>query len=285
MSISGVSYQQANQVYQNSQQVKTENRKETGKTASKSDTVKVSEWKPVSEGSSLTPTTKAGYGTVVGNVELSDKAKAYYDKLKNKFHGMDFILVSKDMKSQVEANASAYGNASKPVVLIDEEKLERMATDENFRKKYEGLIAMSQSKLMRAKNSLTSSGAKVRNFGMRIGEDGRASFFATVEKANTAQTKALQKRQEAKKAEKAKAKKKAEKEAREDRIEKRRDEKTEKTKESGQAEQQQPDYLEFEADTIEDLVDAVSRYAYDSTERNVLAKAESEVGQRFDFRG
>ena len=104
MSISGVSYQQANQVYQNSQQVKTENRKETGKTASKSDTVKVSEWKPVSEGSSLTPTTKAGYGTVVGNVELSDKAKAYYDKLKNKFHGMDFILVSKDMKSQVEAN-------------------------------------------------------------------------------------------------------------------------------------------------------------------------------------
>ena len=189
MSISGVSYQQANQVYQNTQQAKTENRKETGKTASKSDTVKVSEWKPVSKGSSLAPTTKAGYGTVVGNVELSDKAKSYYDKLKNKFHGMDFILVSKDMKSQVEANASAYGNASKPVVLIDEEKLEKMATDENFRKKYEGLIAMSQSKLMSAKNSL------------RIGEDGRASFFATVEKANTAQTKALQKRQEAKKAE------------------------------------------------------------------------------------
>lgn len=282
MSISGVSYQQANQVYQNSRQVKTEKRKETGKTASKSGTVKVSDWKPVSEESSLAPTTKAGYGTVVGNVELSDKAKTYYDKLKNKFHGMDFILVSKDMKSQVEANASAYGNASKPVVLIDEEKLEKMATDENFRKKYEGLIAMSQSKLMRAKNSLISSGANVRNFGMRIGEDGRASFFAAVEKANTAQTKALQKRQEAQKAEKAKEKKKAEKEAREERIEKRKDEKTEKAE---KAEEQQPEYLEFETDTIEDLVDAVSGYVYDSTERNVLTKAESEVGQKFDFRG
>lgn len=282
MSISGVSYQQVNQVYQNTRQAKIENRKETGKTASKSDTVKVSDWKPVSEESSLAPTTKAGYGTVVGNVELSDKAKSYYDKLKNKFHGMDFILVSKDMKSQVEANASAYGNANKPVVLIDEEKLEKMATDENFRKKYEGLIAMSQSKLMSAKNSLISSGAKVKNFGMRIGEDGRASFFATVEKANTAQTKALQKRQEAKKAEKAKEKKKAEKEAREERIEKRKDEETEKAE---KAEQQQPEYLEFEADTIEDLVDAVSGYAYDSTERNVLTKAESEVGQSFDFRG
>ena len=281
MSISGVSYQQANQVYQNTQQAKTENRKETGKTASKSDKVKVSEWKPVSEGSSLAPTTKAGYGTVVGNVELSDKAKSYYDKLKNKFHGMDFILVSKDKKAQVEANASAYGNASKPVVLIDEEKLEKMATDENFRKKYEGLIAMSQSKLMSAKNSLISSGAKVRNFGMRIGEDGRASFFATVEKANAAQTKALQKRQEAKKAEKAKEKKKAEKEAREERIEKRKDEETEKAEKA----EQQPEYLEFQADTIEELVDAVSGYAYDFAERNVLTKAESEVGQSFDFRG
>ena len=38
---------------------------------------------------------------------------------------MDFILVSKDKKAQVEANASAYGNACKPVVLIDEEKLEK----------------------------------------------------------------------------------------------------------------------------------------------------------------
>ena len=156
-----------------------------------------------------------------------------------------------------------------------------MATEENFRKKYEGLIAMSQSKLMSAKNSLISSGAKVKNFGMRIGEDGRASFFATVEKANTAQTKALQKRQEAKKAEKAKEKKKAEKEAREERIEKRKDEETEKAEKA----EQQPEYLEFQADTIEELVDAVSGYAYDSTERNVLTKAESEVGQKFDFRG
>ena len=42
-------------------------------------------------------------------------------------------------------------------------------------------------------------------------------------------------------------------------------------------------YLEFQADTIEDLVDAVSGYAYDFAERNVLTKAESEVGQQFDF--
>ena len=86
---------------------------------------------------------------------------------------MEFILVSKDMKSQAAANASKFGNANKPVVLIDEEKLEKMANDEAFRKKYEGIIAMSQTKLQEAKNSLVSSGATVKNFGMQVGSNGQ----------------------------------------------------------------------------------------------------------------
>ena len=81
---------------------------------------------------------------------------------------MEFITVSKDMKAQVQMNAASYGNANKMVVLIDEEKLERMATDENFRKKYEGIIATSQAKMMQAKMGLTSSGASVKNFGMSV---------------------------------------------------------------------------------------------------------------------
>ena len=115
---------------------------------------------------------------------------------------MDFILVSKDMKKQVEANASLYGNAFKPVVLIDDEKIERMATDEAYRKKYEGILAMAQMKLDQAKNSLVSSGANVKNFGLSVNEDGKMSFFATIEKANDAQNKLIEKRQEAKKEEK-----------------------------------------------------------------------------------
>ena len=47
---------------------------------------------------------------------------------------MDFILVGKEEKGAVARNAAAYGNANKPVVLIDEDKLERMATDDSFRK-------------------------------------------------------------------------------------------------------------------------------------------------------
>lgn len=238
----------------------------------------------MSNNSPLVPTSKAGYGTVIGDVELSDKAKDYYDKLKSKFHGMDFILVSKDMKSQVAANASAYGNANKPVVLIDEEKLERMATDESFRKKYEGIIAMGQTKLAQAKNSLVSSGANVKNFGMSVDSDGRASFFATVEKANKDQAKALEKRQAAKKAEKAKEKKKAEKKAQEERLEKlREDKKSDKSEKV--SDNDEPEYIEFRSDNIDALINKVTKYAYDNSLKSVMTEDEAKVGQNIDFRG
>ncbi|MCR5403896.1 MAG: DUF6033 family protein [Butyrivibrio sp.] len=75
------------------------------------------------------------------------------------------------------------------VVLIDEEKLERMATDENFRKKYEGIIATSQAKMLQAKMGLLSSGASVKNFGMSVDGNGKENFFATVNKTTDLQKK------------------------------------------------------------------------------------------------
>ena len=195
----GVSaYQQTNSTWNNT---RTNNTKTDRKNAEKTDvqktetdSVKTTTFNPADTTGSLVPTTKNGYGTVIGNVELSDKAKDYYNKLKAKFGNMDFILVSKDMKSQVQANAAAYGNASKQVVLIDDEKIEKMATDESFRRKYEGIIAMSQAKLQEAKNSLTSSGASVNNFGMSVDANGKATFFATVERRRKKRRKRKQQR-------------------------------------------------------------------------------------------
>ena len=86
------------------------------------------------------------YGKTIGEPKLSDEAAKYYDQLKSKFGNMDFILVSKDMKEQAKAMASSFANPNKMVVLIDEEKLERMATDEAFRNKYEGIIANAEKK-------------------------------------------------------------------------------------------------------------------------------------------
>lgn len=176
-------------------------------------------WTPVDKGSPLVPRATE-YGTAIGDVQLSEKGKEYYEKLKGKYHNADFVLVSKDMKAQVQKNAASYGNASRMVVLIDEEKIERMAEDPSYRKKYEGIIAMSQEKLTAAKNSLASSGASVKNFGMSVDENGNESFFATVEKAGEAQKERMEKAAAKKKEQKVRAKKQAEKAERRERLEK-----------------------------------------------------------------
>ena len=236
--------------------------------------------------SSLVPKTTE-YGNTIGDVKLSDKAKDYYNQLKGKFHNMEFIAVSKDMKAQVQANAAAYGNANKMVVLIDEEKLERMATDESFRKKYEGIIAMSQTKMAEAKNSLTSSGASVKNFGMSVDSNGKESFFATVEKSQDLQKKRIEKKAAEKKAAKQQEKKKAEKKAQEERIQKAKDKKAEKTdsdKEDAEAIDNE-EYITFEANSMDELLFKVQNYSYNSAAGRVMTESERMVGSKFDIKG
>ena len=244
--------------------------------------VTTKDFSPLKADSPLIPTAKDGYGTVIGDVELSDKAKEYYNKLKAKFHNMDFILVGKAEKGRVAANAAAYGNANKQVVLIDEEKLERMATDESFRKKYEGIIEMSQSKLSEMKNRFASSGAAVKNFGMSVDENGKISFFATLVKSSEVQDKVLEKRRAAKKADQIKAHKKDEKEKREARLEKLREKNRMQVPEEETAEvPEEPEYVELWSDSLEDLTRTVSAYAYERSE----AENAPAIGGNIDFRG
>ena len=91
--------------------------------------------------------TNTNYGKTIGKAQLSEEGAKYYEELKKKFGDMDFVLVSKDMKNYAKQNASSFGNANRMVVLIDEEKIERMATDSEFRAKYEGLIAKAQNSM------------------------------------------------------------------------------------------------------------------------------------------
>lgn len=278
-------YSQTQSVWnQNAKSSKVDTKSTTSKAADDSKkevgNVKTSEWKPIDTKSALVPTKREDIGMAIGDVQLSDKAKDYYKSLKSKFGNMEFIAVSKDMMSQVKANAAAYGNANKTVVLIDEEKLERMATDESFRKKYEGIIAMAQTQMSAAKNSLASSGAKIKNFGMSVNEDGSTSFFATLEKSSEAQAKRIEKKQAEKKAAKAAEKKAHDKKVKEERLEKKQAEKkAEKT------DGEDKEYFKIEADSIEDLINKVSKFAYDNAANNVMAEAEKGLGQNIDFEG
>lgn len=84
------------------------------------------------------------------------------------------------------------------VVLIDEEKLERMATDEAFRNKYEGIIANAKSGLSQLKQSIGSS-QQVKGYGMLLNDGGNASFFAVIDKSLAAQRERIEKKSAEKK--------------------------------------------------------------------------------------
>ena len=295
--ISGVisAYRQADQINKGSERTYESTSSKVASSSSSKESqaskVETKGFTPIDTKSSLVPRTTE-YGNTIGDVKLSDKAKDYYNQLK-------FIAVSKDMKAQVQANAAAYGNAKKMVVLIDEEKLERMATDESFRKKYEGIIAMSQTKMAEAKNSLTSSGASVKNFGMSVDSNGKESFFATVEKSQDLQKKRIEKKAAEKKEQKAREHKKAEKKERQERLEKLREKRAEKADSDNDeippeiekkihdkvVEVYGKEYVTIEADSADELLSKVQSYSYDSAANRVMTASERMVGGHVDFRG
>ena len=141
---------------------------------------------------------------------------------------------------------------------------------------------------------VASSGASIKNFGMSVNSDGSTNFFATLEKSNNDQAKRLEKKQAEKKAAKAKEKKLADKKAKEERLEKSREEqkvkreKLEKGSDSGDKSAKESDdkeYIEIKANSMEDLISQVSKYAYDNSAKSIMTDAEKSVGQQFDFRG
>lgn len=213
-------------------------------------------------------------GKTIGEPQLSEKASKYYEELKKKYSNMDFILVSKDMKEQAQAQAGKYANANKMVVLIDEEKIEKMAEDEKFREKYEGIIRTAASGLTQMKSSLASTSANVKTYGIKVNDNGTASFFAVIDKSLAAQkdriAKKAQDKKDAKKAEEKKEAKKAEQE----RLQEGR------TDKSGKADD---DTVTITASSMEELVRKINDYMYDGMMANARTEEEKKVGQNFDF--
>ena len=211
-------------------------------------------------------------GRTIGQAKLSENAKKYYEELKAKYKDMDFILVSKDMKEAAKANAGSFANPNKMVVLIDEEKVERMAADEQFRKQYENVIASAQKKMPQLQQALGTT-SNVKGFGMQVNDDGRASFFAVMDKSFKSQAERLEKQRAEKKEEKKAAEKKAEKKEREEKLEEKRL-KNKETKEEV-----------ITADSIEELMKKIDDYNYLQMSDSVKTDAEKYVGTVIDFKG
>ncbi len=219
------------------------------------------------------------YGKTIGKAQLSDEGAKYYEELKKKYSDMDFVLVSKDMKDYAKQHASSFGNASKMVVLIDEEKIERMATDSKFRAQYEGLIARAQSSMPVLK-SIAEKQGNVEAIGMQVNDNGTASYFAVMQKSSKAMTEQLAAKRAAKKEAEKKAEKKAEKaEQAEEQLEKIRN------KAHSDVDNDDDDYEIIMANSIEELQSKIEAYNYNLRADSVQAPEEKYVGQTIDYKG
>lgn len=217
------------------------------------ETAKVPE---ISNNSNSNSTRKAGYGRTIGEPQLSDEAKEYYDKLKKKFNNYDFILVSRDEKENAKANAAKYAGGLKTVVLIDEDKIERMATDPEYRKKYEDILSGAANSINQIESGLSQNGTIAQSLGMQVNDDGTISYFAVLKDMSATEKEWIEKR-----AEKRAAEKKAE--------EKKAEEKT----------------VTITADSTEELLLKIQDFEFDQRSNNVLTEDEKMIGQNIDFRG
>lgn len=230
--------------------------------------------------SSNTGKASKNYGKTVGEPKLSDEAQAYYEKLKKKYGNMDFILVSRDMKEQAKSQAAAFANPLKTVVLIDEDKIERMAVDDDYRKQYEGVISNAMTNMASMKTGLQSTGANIKGYGMSINDGGNASFFAVLEKSSAAQKERIEKKAKEKKAEKQENEKKARKQELEERL------KNKALKDSGKvADTEDDSTVTITANSMEELIEKINSYAMEERSNMVETREEKMVGNYVDFRG
>ena len=219
------------------------------------------------------------YGRTVGNPQLSEKAEKYYHELKKKYGNMEFILVSEDMKAQTQAQASQYANPGRMVVLIDTDKVERMAEDENYRKQYESIISNAALKMSMSGKGFGAAGSHVKSFGMKVNDGGLTSFFAVVDKSLASQKQRLEKSAAKNNADKNNAEKLAE----ENRAEKRNAATAEERKRPEDLEQDD-DTVTVTASSWEELVQKVNDVLYESMSDYARTEEELARGQHFDFR-
>ena len=214
-------------------------------------------------------------GETTGNVELSDKAKALLDELKQKYGNVDFMVAN--YSSDEEAQEILSRGTKEFGVLIEPELLEEMANDEEVKNKYVGIIEDSTQKLSEMKEELQGAGeengTEVKSIGISIGSDGTVSYFAELKKASDAQKTRIEETREKNAEERAEEKKRSEKEAREERI------KGGPDRYARSEEDEAIKSTTVKADSIEALLEKIKGVNWD----DIAAKTPAREGARFDF--
>lgn len=218
---------------------------------------------------------KQNYGKTIGNPSLSEEAAKIYDELKEKYSNMDFTLVSRDMVGAAKKMAAGMGNPNKMVVLIDEDKLEKMAADPKFRQEIENKITAAQTQMPKLRELMQKNTA-ISQVGMQIGKDNRAEFFAVVDKAFKDMNERIAEKREQKKADKKAGEKKKAKAEAEEKMKEKSAERTSQKPSEGEV---------ITANSIEELMQKIDDYMFLRMSDTVRTEQEMSVGQHIDFKG
>lgn len=202
------------------------------------------------------------YGRTIGNPELSETAQKYYEELKKKYSNMEFILVSPDKKEEAEQNKGMYASSKELLVLIDSDKIERMATDKAYRAKYEAILSGATMQVAQMKKELGSNADKVSSIGMSFDDNGNASFFAVVDKSLAKQKERIEEKRETAREERRAEQKETEKERRK---------------------KNPNDYVTVTASSWEELLKKIDAIVFEERANSVMSEDEKKIGQSFDY--
>lgn len=192
-------------------------------------------------------------------VKLSYRAQELLKELQRTYKNMDFMVA--DYETDEEASEYLSRGTKDYSVLIDPEELEKMAADEDHKKKNLSLLDQATGKLDELKEKLADDGEEVKHLGVTIGSDGTLSFFAELEQMGEKQQERIEKGREAKRQEKAEAAK----------ADRRRDPYRDYGKPTGK-------HATVKADTIEELLDKIRNFDWSTVKK----EEEKLAGGRFD---
>lgn len=116
--------------------------------------------------------------------KLSDKAKSYLNELSKKYPGYAFMV--SDYETDEEASRILSEGRGEINVLITPDLLEKMATDEATRAKYEGIIDGAADQFAEIRENLTEGGKSlVERMGITVKSDGTMSIYAFLKQGIT----------------------------------------------------------------------------------------------------
>ena len=197
---------------------------------------------------------------------LSTKAKALLDELKDKYTNMDFFVA--DFSSDEEAQSIMSAGTKDFSALFTGDELEKMANDESYKQERLDMINDALEKFKQLKEQLANketedgqNGASyddIVKVGIAFHDDGTVSYFAELEKSTAKQKERIEDAKDAKAEEKKKA---AQKEKAADQKE------TVKKK------------TKVQASSYEELLDKLPKVDWNT----VKEEATQSVGQKFDL--